>query len=100
MANPASGEAQLTVSFDASASNDPDGTVDFYAWAFGDGSTVSGATTNREYVSGGTYTVALTVTDDDGSTDTATATITVTATASSSRGGGSGGGCFIATAAY
>lgn len=100
MANPTSGEAPLTVSFDASASNDPDGTVDFYAWAFGDGSTVSGATTSREYVSAGTYPVALTVTDDDGSTDTATATITVTATASSSRGGGSGGGCFIATAAY
>ena len=98
--DPSSGEAPLTVSFGASASNDPDGTIDFYLWDFRDGATSFGETTSYEYISDGTYTVTLTVTDDDGQTDTATATITVTAPAPSSGGGDSSGGCFIATAAF
>lgn len=90
-ADPTSGEAPLSVSLDATASDDPDGTIDSYDWAFGDGSTGSGDTTGHQYVSAGTYTVTLTVSDDDGDTDTTTVTITVTASAPPS----GGGSCFI-----
>jgi uncharacterized repeat protein (TIGR01451 family) len=103
-ADPTSGEAPLRVSFDATASSDPDGTIESYIWDFGDGSTGSGETTSHEYTSAGTYTATLTVTDADGAaTDTTTATITVTEPAPPSGGGEGGGGgigCFIATAAY
>jgi PKD repeat protein len=80
-ANPTSGEPPLNVSFDATGSSDPDGTVAFYSWAFGDSTTGSGATTTHTYVAEGTFTVTLTVTDDAGAAASATTTITVTATA-------------------
>ena len=38
-ASPESGSAPLLVSFDASASNDPDGVIENYSWDFGDGTT-------------------------------------------------------------
>ena len=96
-ANPTWGEEPLSVSFDATASNDPDGIIESYDWDFGNGSIDYGETTSHEYTSAGTYTVTLTVTDADGAIDTTTATITVTEPAPPSE---SGGGCFIATAAY
>jgi PKD repeat protein len=76
-ANPTLGESPLDVIFDASGSTDSDGTVDSYAWDFGDGATGSGATINHTY-SAGTYTATLTVTDNDGATDTSTRLIQVT----------------------
>jgi hypothetical protein len=63
------------VSFDGSASRD-DGSVASYDWDFGDGSTGTGATTSHDYAPG-TYTAALTVTDDEANTCTATRTVTV-----------------------
>ena len=69
----------LTCSFDASASNDPDGSISSYAWNFGNGSSASGVTTSHSYGSGGTYTVTLTVTDNQGATATASQSVTVTA---------------------
>lgn len=91
-ATPTSGEAPLSVTFDASASSDQDGTIDSYSWDFGDGSSGSGETTSHEYTSADNYTVTLTVTDDDGATDTATGTITVTEPAPTSNGEGEEGG--------
>ncbi|WP_210509040.1 S-layer family protein [Naasia sp. SYSU D00057] len=66
---------QLNVSFNASASTDPDGTVASYAWQFGDGTTGTGATTSHAYSTAGTYTVTLTVTDNQGATNDYTATV-------------------------
>ncbi|MBI1743683.1 PKD domain-containing protein [Candidatus Acetothermia bacterium] len=76
-ANPTSGLAPLTVSFDGSKSSDPDGKIVEYGWDFDDG-TGTGATTSHTYRKGGTYNVTLTVKDDKGGTATAYATITVT----------------------
>ncbi|MFN8105043.1 MAG: PKD domain-containing protein [Acidimicrobiia bacterium] len=75
--SPASGLAPVTVSFDGSASSDPDGTVASYAWDFGDGNTGTGATPTHIYTAAGVHVVALTVTDDDGATDTAKTPVVV-----------------------
>ena len=77
---PTSGQSPLTVSFNASASHDPDGTIVTYQWTFGDGSNGTGATTSHTYTttSNYTYSVTLTVTDDNGSQATATRMVSVT----------------------
>ena len=79
-ADPTSGELPLMVSFDATASYDPDGTVVSYEWDFGDGSTDSGdmVSPSHIYTSAGSYTVTLAVTDDMGMSAIASNTITVT----------------------
>jgi PKD repeat protein len=68
----------LTVNF-TDTSTDPDGTIVSWLWNFGDGNTSTLQNPTYTYVSGGTYTVTLTVTDNDGATDTAGATITLIA---------------------
>jgi len=75
-----SAETVLTgqvISFNASASSDPDGTIASYFWDFGDETNATGMTATHSYSDNGTYTVTLTVTDDDGATDTANSTKTV-----------------------
>jgi len=74
---PSDPETGEPVTFDASGSYDPDGTIVAYDWTFGDGSAGVSETASRIYVDAGTYTVELTVTDDSGETDTATATVVV-----------------------
>ncbi|GEK78813.1 hypothetical protein ABA31_01640 [Agrococcus baldri] len=69
-------EDDMTVSFDASGSDDPDGSIASYAWAFGDGTTGTGATTSRTYTTEGDYEVTLTVTDDEGATHSTAQTVT------------------------
>ncbi len=79
-ASPMSGSAPLAVSFDGSASYDPDGSIVSYAWDFGDGATATtaAATTSHAYTSGGTFQARLTVTDNSGRTAASPpATITV-----------------------
>lgn len=85
-ATPTSGTAPLDVSFDASASSDPDGTdhVSSYTFHFGDGSppvTSSTPVASHTYTTPGSYRAAVTVTDSRGldSANVATATITVSA---------------------
>lgn len=78
-ATPTSGQAPLTVQFDASDSKDADGTIASYEWDFGDGQKGSGQKVNHDYVEPKTYTVTLTVTDSDGAKATKTLTITVEA---------------------
>ena len=75
--NPKEGE---TVSFDASASLDTDGTVQSYEWNFGDGTTATGETATHSYGSAGKYVVTLTVMDDRGATNTTEKTVEVSET--------------------
>ncbi|MCW3985053.1 MAG: PKD domain-containing protein, partial [Candidatus Bathyarchaeota archaeon] len=65
------------ITFNASASYDPDGTIVSYFWDFGDGVNGSGVIANHSYANDGTYTVTLTVTDNDGATASTNATKTV-----------------------
>lgn len=58
------GSAPLMVTFDASASSDPDGTLVSYAWAFGDGGTGTGQQTSHTFLDVGLFQVELTVRDD------------------------------------
>ena len=68
----------MDVEFVGSDSFDPDGTVDTYAWTFGDGNTSTEANPTHTYTTGGTYTVELTVTDQDGlASATATTQVTI-----------------------
>jgi PKD repeat protein len=66
--NPIVGEV---VTFDASASYDPDGSIVRYDWDFGDLYTGTDKITTHTYTTIGTYFVILIVTDDDGLTDLA-----------------------------
>lgn len=70
-------QAYETVTFDASASYDPDGYIVRYEWKFGDETNGTGEITNHTYVDDGTYTVTLNVTDNDGLSNTTSVDIIV-----------------------
>ncbi|HST42860.1 MAG TPA: PKD domain-containing protein, partial [Conexibacter sp.] len=82
-----------SVTVDACGSRDPDGYQLSGAVSFGDGSPDAGglAATHR-YARGGSYTVALTVTDADGATARAFQTVTVPDPPAGGGGGDGGGG--------
>lgn len=77
-ANPQSGTAPLTVTFNASSSSDQDGDTLTFSWNYGDGASGNGVTTTHIYGTVGSYTAVLTVSDGRGGTSTASAIITVT----------------------
>ncbi len=66
---PAYPAPQQSISFDASTSYDPDGTITGYSWKFGDLTTGSGLLVQHSYAVRGLYNVTLTATDNNG-TDT------------------------------
>jgi len=72
-----SGKAPLVVTFDSSASDDFDGTIDGYLWNFMDGSSTTEANPVHEFTVPGTYPVTLTVTDDQGMQASSSINITV-----------------------
>lgn len=76
---PDSGIVPLTVAFSSVGSNDPDGWLASYLWAFGDGTTSTEASPTHTYQTAGTYTATFTVTDNSGATGMSTVTITATA---------------------
>lgn len=67
-----------SITFNASASDDPDGTIASYRWDFGDGENATGIIVSHTYTTNGTYLVILNVTDDDGATAQSNITINVT----------------------
>lgn len=69
----------LTASFNAAASTDPDGTIASYAWTFGDGTTGTGVSPQHVYAAAGTYPVTLTVTDNEAGVGSTSNDVTVTA---------------------
>jgi len=63
---PYEGVAGAPVTFDGTASEDPDGMITDYAWEFGDDNTGTGQMPDNTYIEGGVKNVILDVTDDDG----------------------------------
>ena len=80
-ATPTSGDAPLTVRFDASGSRDPEGAALSYRWAFGDGTSsgdaAAGERVSHTYRAKGAYTATLTVRDPQGAEGSATVRISV-----------------------
>jgi len=74
---PVSGPAPLTVTFDGSASYDPDGTIVSYTWSFGDGEVGTGEIVTHTYLASGNFSARLTVVDNDANTDSMTEVIVV-----------------------
>lgn len=60
------GTSPLTVTFDASASSAPAGSISGYEWDFGDGSTGTGAVVSHTYAHPGSYLPGVLVTDSAG----------------------------------
>ena len=74
---PSSAPTGTAITFDGTASYDPDGTVVSYSWAFGDGATGTGSVVTHSYSLAKTYTVTLTVTDNGGVTGSTTSQVTI-----------------------
>jgi PKD repeat protein len=77
--------AGVSCSFDAVGSADTDGTIQAYAWTFGDGTQAAGSSATHAYGHSGTFSVSLTVTDDDGASTTVSKDVVVTNTAPTAR---------------
>lgn len=75
-ANPSPGTATLPVTFTVGASDANNDTLT-YAWNFGDGMQVSGATVMHTYATPGTYSVSVTINDGHGATINSSTSITV-----------------------
>jgi len=74
---PYSGKSGASVQFNASASNDPDGTIASYQWNFGDGAMGWGVAPTHTYSSVGTFAASVTVTDNGGATSTSAASTVI-----------------------
>ena len=76
--SPAEPYAAQDVTFDATASYDPDqNEITEYLWDFGDGTKASGSIVHHTYQDNGTYSVTLTVMDRCGKKDSLTKKISV-----------------------
>jgi len=76
------GAAQFTQTlnplfFDGSGSYDPDGSIAWYFWNFGDGSTASSVTASHAFATPGNWPVTLTVTDNLGAQTRSTIIVAV-----------------------
>lgn len=73
-----SGDAPLTVMFDATASEDPDGSYAglSFSWDFGDGNLGQGDMVSHTYQGAGTFVATVTVTDEGGAAGSASVSIT------------------------
>ena len=78
VANFTSSISGLTVNF-SDSSTDADGTIASRSWNFGDSTSSTAQNPSKSYTAAGTYSVALTVTDNSGATNTTTKSVTVSA---------------------
>ena len=81
-ADPTSGPAPLTVSFDAAGSSDPEGDALSYAWDLDGDGAYDDSTAQKPtytYTAAGDYRVGLRVTDSKGALDTLDQPLTITA---------------------
>jgi PKD repeat protein len=69
--------SNLVASF-TDSSTDSDGSIASRSWNFGDGSTSTATNPSHTYAAAGTYSVALTVTDNGGATNSVTKSVSVT----------------------
>ncbi len=83
---PYTGYANEQLSFDASASYDPDEDNLNYSWDFGDGGMGYGKSVTHIYQSSGEYTITLTVEDNQGKSNTTTVLASISATPSNQNG--------------
>ncbi len=66
-----------SITFDGSASSDPDGDALTYNWDFGDGTSGAGPTPSHAYTNLGSFTVTLVVNDGTDISSPATTTVTI-----------------------
>ena len=78
VAVPATGQAPLEVTFDATSSTDLDAEIAAYEWDFGDGEGGTGAVLTHTFTTPGSYTVSLTVFDTGGNTSSKSSQVLVT----------------------
>jgi PKD repeat protein len=81
------------VHVDASASHDPNGTIEDYDWDFGDGTSAVGDTAAHAYSKEGYVVITLTVTDDAGATSLLRKGLNVQNGGATCGDDTSGGGC-------
>jgi PKD repeat protein len=77
-ASPTGGAAPLAVAFSGATSYDPDAQGLDYAWDFGDGGVSALESPSHTYVSSGTYTAVLTVTEQTAPFASGTASVVIT----------------------
>ncbi|MFD0725383.1 PKD domain-containing protein [Lysobacter brunescens] len=85
-ANFTSSTSALTATF-TDTSTDSDGSIAARSWNFGDSTTSTLANPSKTYAAAGTYTVALTVTDNAGASNTASKSVTVSSSTAYSLSG-------------
>jgi PKD repeat protein len=78
ISGPSQAQVGESVTFDGSGSQAGSSAIVSYGWDFGDGGSDSGATVNHTYSLTGTFSVALTVTDENGLTDNTSSQIQIT----------------------
>ncbi len=83
VANPTKATAPAEISFDGSASKDPDGSITKYQWDFGDSVNGEGVKVSHNFTKAGVYNVKLTVTDNSGLVASQTIAITLDAAVAS-----------------
>ncbi len=64
--SPPSGDVTTSFKFDASKSDDDDGSIILFEWTFGDGMSANGMVVQHQFTGSGLFEVTLTVTDNDG----------------------------------